>query len=280
MKKWLQGQWVVLSGASSGIGKEICKILVMRYGANVFGIGRNEEKMLALKSELGENAEKFYYALFDVGIRDEWQMFSRTLCARNISPVLLINNAGVFPTFEKVLATSAETFENVLQTNYLSVVYAVESISPLLLSTDKNKPAIFNIASSAALCTVVGTAAYSASKAAVKAYTEALALEEKGKIHVGIVYPGTTKTDLFRSDENTKKSALDIVAMPAEKMAKKIVRKIVKRKRRAVVGWDAKLMNWTAKMMPVKGLSIIRNFMKAAHSKVFSRVFNGNERKK
>ena len=95
---------------------------------------------------------------------------------------------------------------------------------------------------------------------------------------MGIIYPGTTKTDLFRSDENTQRSALDIVAMPADKMARKIVKKIVKRKRRAVVGWDATLMNCTAKLMPVKGLFLIRGVMKAAHSKVFSRVFDDNDK--
>ena len=279
MKKWLQGQWVILSGASSGIGKEICKILVRCYGANVFGIGRREEKMLALQSELGENADRFDYALFDVGSRDEWQNLAEKLSARNIAPILLINNAGVFPTFEKVLNTNSETFEKVLQTNYLSVVYAVEAIAPLVLANQSHKPAIVNVASSAALCTVVGTAAYSASKAAVKAYTESLAFEEKGKIHVGIIYPGTTATELFRADENTKNSALDLIAMPAEKMAKKIARKIYKKRKRAVVGWDAKLMNFTAKLMPVKGLSLICGVMKASKSKVFTNVFDYEKKK-
>ena len=54
MKNWLKDQYVILSGASSGIGKELTKILIFKYGANVIGIGRNEQKMLALQTELGE----------------------------------------------------------------------------------------------------------------------------------------------------------------------------------------------------------------------------------
>ena len=280
MKNWLKDEWVVLSGASSGIGRELCKILIERFNAKVLGIGRNEEKMLSLKAELGENAEHFDYALFDVGKQEAWGNFKNQLLQKNISPLLLINNAGAFPSFKTALNTPPETFERIMQTNYFSIVYAVNALSPLLIGNGKDKPAIVNVASSAALCTVAGTAAYSASKAAIKSYTEALALEEKGKKYVGLICPGTTATDLFNGDENTKNSALHRIAMPARKMAKKIANKILKKKRRAVVGWDAKLMNLTTKIMPVKGLFLIRNVMKASKSKVFTEVFDYETTKK
>lgn len=280
MRNWLKDEWIVLSGASSGIGKELCKIFIERFGAKVLGIGRNEEKMLSLKTELGENAERFDYALFDVGKREEWKNLKDRLVKQNISPQLLINNAGAFPTFNTALYTTPETFEHIMQTNYFSIVYAVDTLSPLLAGDGKDKPAIVNIASSAALCTVAGTAAYSASKAAVKSYTEALAMEEKGKKYIGLICPGTTATDLFNGDKNTKDSALNMIAMPAKKMAKKIAKKILKKKRRAVVGWDAKLMNFTTKIMPVKGLFLIRGVMKASKSKVFTDVFDYKTQKK
>lgn len=273
MRNWLKEKYVVLSGASGGIGRELCKILIDRYGANVIGIGRSEEKMLSLKTQLGENAHKFSYRLFDVEKRENWLDFKTWLIAEKISPVLLVNNAGAFPTFSKTLDTPVEKIEGILQTNYLSVVYAIDCLADLLAGDKKDKPAIVNVASSAALCTVVGTAAYTASKAALKGYTEALQMEEKGKKYIGIVYPGTTATELFREDSQTKNSALDYIAMPADKMAKKIARKIWKKKKRAVVGWDAKLMNWTAKIMPVKGLFLIRAVMKISKSKVFKNVF-------
>ncbi len=280
MKNWLKDKYIVLSGASSGIGRELCKIFIERFGANVIGIGRKEEKMLSLKLELGENANRFDYALFDVSQREAWEQFKNRLIGQNVKPCLLINNAGAFPTFNTVLKTPSETFERIMQTNYFSIVYAVEALSPLLVGNGKDKPAIVNIASSAALCTVAGTAAYSASKAAVKSYTEALAMEEKGKKYVGLICPGTTATDLFNGDTHTKDSALHFIAMPAPKMAKKIAKKILKKKRRAVVGWDAKMMNFTAKIMPVKGLFLIRGVMKASKSKVFTDVFDYNPKEK
>ena len=167
----------------------------------------------------------------------------------------------------------SERIERVLQTNFYSIVYGVEAISPLLRGEGRVLPAIINVASSAALCSVVGTAAYTASKCAVRGYTETLALEEQGRKFISAIYPGTTATELFDGDENTKNSALYLIAMPAKKMAQKIARKIIKRKKRAVLGWDAKLMNWTAKLMPVKGTALIAWVMKKSKSKVFNNVF-------
>ncbi len=273
MKNWLKDQYVVLSGASSGIGKELTKILINKYGANVIGVARNEQKMLALQAELGEKSNRFSYYLFDVGQRENWQTLRANLEQKQIAPILLINNAGVFPPFQKLTEMQLVQIESVLQTNFYGSVYSVAELKNSLKGNEKTLPAIVNISSSSALCTVVGAGAYSASKAALKAYTEALAMEEKGKLHVGIIYPGTTATDLFSSDENTKDSALNLVAMSAGKMANKIARKIYRRKRRAVLGWDAKLMNVTAKLMPTRGLFFIRGVMKLSRSKVFKNVF-------
>lgn len=279
MRNWLRGKYVVLTGASGGIGRQLCKILIVKYGANVIGIGRSEEKMRSLKEELAQNGDKFSYDLFDVSERENWQSFALKLEKEKVTPILLINNAGAFPTFNKTLNTPVETMERIIKINYLSAVYAIDALKDIVKGEGKTKPAIVNIASSAALCTVAGTAAYSASKGALKGYTEALQMEEKGKKYVGIIYPGTTATELFRADENTKNSALDLIAMPAEKMAKKIARKIYKKRKRAVVGWDAKLMNFTAKLMPVKGLSLICGVMKASKSKVFTNVFDYEKKK-
>ena len=273
MRNWLKGKTVMLTGASGGIGRELCKLLVQKYGATVIGIGRNEEKMRSLQTELGDKKENFTYRLFDVGDKAAWQAFADWLKTNDIHPQILINNAGAFPSFRKVENTPSDVMENIMQTNYFSVVYATETMLPILTGDEKDRTAVVNISSSAALCSVVGTAAYSASKAALKGYTECLQMEEKGRRYVGAIYPGTTATELFRGDANTKNSALDIIAMPAEKMAKKIARKIVRKKKRAVLGWDAKLMNLTAKIAPVKGLALICRVMRVSKSKVFTEVF-------
>ena len=263
--KYLQGKTIVLTGASSGIGREMSKRLVRNYGAMVIGIGRNEDKLKALKTQLGD---KFRYHAMDVSVKENWENFANTLKMEGAGIDLLINNAGVFPQFARVENMTSEEIEAVMTVNFYASVYAVECMFPLLGKTG----GIVNICSSGSLCTVVGTSAYSASKSAMKGYTEALILEEKDR-YVGLIYPGTTATELFRNDENTKNSALDLVAMSAEKMSKKILKKIDKKRKRAVVGLDAKAMNLLAKLAPVWGLSLIAWVMKSSKSKVFDRVF-------
>lgn len=277
MKNWLKNQTVILSGASGGIGKELAKLLVTKYNANVIGIGRSEEKMLALKNELGDKATAFSYRLFDVSKKECWQNLAEDLAKQDIHPILLINNAGIFPALQKASNSPSELAEKVIQTNYLSAVYAIEAVSPLLVGKDKYLPAIVNVSSSAALCTVVGAGYYAASKSALKGYTEALQLEEKGKKYIGIIYPGTTATDLFREDTNVQNSAMAMIAMPADKMARKIAKRILKRKKRSVLGFDAKFMSFTARYFPVKGPAFIRWVMKISKSKAFDNVFEKNK---
>ena len=274
MKNWLHNQTVILSGASGGIGKELAKLLVTKYNANVIGIGRSEEKMLVLKNELGEKASAFSYHLFDVSKKECWQNLATELAEKDIHPILLVNNAGIFPALQKASNSPSELAEKVIQTNYLSAVYAIEALSPLLVGKDKALPAIVNVSSSAALCTVVGAGYYAASKSALKGYTEALQLEEKGKKYIAIVYPGTTATDLFRDDTNVQNSAMGMIAMPAKKMAKKIAKRILKRKKRSVLGFDAKFMSFAARYFPVKGPAFIRWVMKISKSKAFDNVFD------
>ena len=274
MKNWLCNQTVILSGASGGIGRELAKLLVLKYHAKVIGIGRSEEKMLSLKAELGE---PFTYHLFDVSIKENWQSLAQQLEKDDIHPLLLINNAGVFPALQTALNFPSATTEKVLKTNFLSAVYAIEALSPLLTDNGKHKPSIVNVSSSAALCSIVGASSYAASKAALKGYTEALQLEEKGKKYVGVVYPGTTATDLFREDTNVQNSAMGLIAMPADKMAKKIAKRILKRKKRSVLGFDAKFMSFAARYFPVKGPAFIRWVMKISKSKAFDNVFEKNK---
>ena len=79
---------------------------------------------------------------------------------------------------------------------------------------------------------------------------------------------------VFRNDGNAQNSALDKIACPSEKMAKRIARAIAGKKRRIVPGADAKLMNLTAKIAPVGGITLIKNVMRASRSKVFTNVFD------
>ena len=82
MKKcWFDYKTVILSGASSGIGKDLATRLVRDHCCKVIGIARTQSKLEALKQALGEN---FTYCAFDVGDKQKWQEFNAYLKEQNI----------------------------------------------------------------------------------------------------------------------------------------------------------------------------------------------------
>lgn len=102
------------------------------------------------------------------------------------------------------------------KTNFLSAVYAINNLFPLIEKSDN--PAIVNVSSASALATIVGTAGYSASKSALKSYTEVLAEELRGRVYVGLVMPGFARADIFRMQNTNfnESKLLYLASMSAE----------------------------------------------------------------
>ena len=243
---WFDYKTVIISGASSGIGKGLVKKLISEHGCTVIGIARNEKRMKALVSELGDKARYFSYYLFDVSDKESWRSFANDLTEKGIQPDILINNAGILPKFNKFGHYSLEDIDRAMQVNFYSNVYSMNVMIPILL---KSKSAgIVNVSSSAALCSLAGTSIYSASKAAVKSMTESIREEYRGRIYVGLVCPGFTKTDIFHNQNRGDESGLsdkmlDMVSTSCERMVNDIVNGIWKKKANMVFGIDARMMN-------------------------------------
>ena len=221
---------------------------------------------------------------------------------------LFVSNAGVLPAFasERVRGvTAAETMEKTVQTNLFAAVYGTETLRPLI----KPSGGVVFIASSAALCTMPGVAAYAASKSALKAYAETL-IAERSFCYVGLMLPGFTKTDVMRNQphktsgeeigksgasgkkqsdangiqkgdvENGKKGSeenggnlIDRISSPADKMARGIVRAMAKKKRRKILGADAKGMYLLSRIFPRSAPSIIGRVLKKSGYALFKDVF-------
>lgn len=272
-KNELKNKIFVVSGASSGLGRLIAEKLIGK-NCKVIGIGRSEEKFRNFKEKLGEKAERFQSEIFDVTVKENWVKLAADIKENYGHIDGIINCAGVFPPFKKVTGVSSEDTENVMKTNFFSAVYAVEALFGLTDGADM--PIIVNISSASALCSIVGTSAYSASKAALKAYSEILGEELRGKAYVATVMPGFARTDIFRSQNTSfeENKLLYKMSMPAEKMANKIFKGIEKGKKRMIFGFDAKLMNFFYKLMPKTTTKIIRKILKKSKMKLFEDIFD------
>ena len=271
-KCWFDYKTVIITGASSGIGKGLTERLINEHNCKVIGIARNEQKLLDFKAELGEKGKNFTYYSLDVSVKENWEALAEGLESSGIAPDILINNAGILPRFDNFMNYSEKDISSAMSINFYSCVYAMRAMLPLLLKSES--AAIINIASSAALCALAGTSLYSASKAALKSFTDAAREEYRGRCYMGLVCPGFTKTDIFRNQSQSSEKAqkaMDFISTDCDRMVDLIIRGIWKKKPEMVFGADAHLMEkgrklfgagfsyLSSQVMRISGLSIFKD---------------------
>jgi short-subunit dehydrogenase len=274
-KCWFDYKTVILSGASSGIGKGIAERLIRDHGCKVIGIARNEERLLNFKKELGDKGDNFTYYTFDVSQEEKWYELADTLRKENIRPDMLINNAGILPKFDKFVNYTIDEIRKAMEINFYSCVYSIKALMPLI--TESEVASIVNVASSAALCSLAGTSVYSASKAALKGFTEAMREEHRDNCYVALVCPGFTKTNIFRNQaESSSKSqkAMDLISTDCDKMVDYIINGIWKKKEKMVLGMDAHFMDKGYKLLGTACSKVSSKVMKISKLEMFENIFN------
>lgn len=272
---WLSGKTCIVTGASGGMGAGIAATLIKKHGCKVIGVARSEPKMKKFIEELGPTyAEQFSYKLFDVSKNENWVNFAQELKDEGVKIDVLVNNAGILPKFKRFDRYEMDEIEKAININFYSCVYSIKALLPMLM--ESNDPGIVNIDSSAALMSLAGTSMYSASKAALKGFTEALREEFRGKIYVGLVCPGFTKTDIFRDQKNDGgkgQKVMDMISTDCDLMVKMIMFGIEHKQALQIHGMDAHAMSVFGKLLPVNGPRLFSAIMKAADIDLFNDVF-------
>lgn len=272
MKKWFANKNVIVTGASSGFGKLLSEKLVRIYGCKVLGTGRSREKLENLKNSLGEN---FSFLAFDAGDESEWLKAADYLENGDFKPDILINNAGILPPFKSFMKTPEGEAERVFKTNFFASVYSVRHILPIIKAHSET-PALINVSSSACLAEVVGTAAYSASKSALASFTKILALENEN-VYVALVCPGFSDTAIFRSQKSADEKTANLIkkfCSDPDKITNALLKKVAQKRRKIVLGADAKTMEFFGRLFPWLTNKAIRSVLKKSKLDLFSEVFD------
>lgn len=272
---WYDNKTVILTGASSGIGKDLTERLIKEHRCRVIGIARNEERLMKLKSSLGVRSERFTYYTFDVSVKENWEAFAETLKKENIRPDILINNAGILPKFDRFLNYTEEELDKAMHINFYSCLYSMNALMPIILKSDS--AAVINIASSAALCSLAGTSVYSASKAALKSLTDAVREEYRKECYIGLVCPGFTKTNIFRNQgapvESKAQKAMDFISTDCDRMCNLILRGMKNKRADMVFGADAHMMSVGNRLLGTVCSHASSAVMKASGIELFAKVF-------
>ena len=238
----------IVTGASSGLGKEFVKLLVRenRFDA-IFVLSRTEEKLESLKSEFGDIIKPYVIDLSDI---EQIKNFGRFISEQNVKIELLINNAG-FGKFCSYDEITLDESINMINLNIKGVVAMGLVCIPFM----EKGSHIINISSQAAFQPVPYQNIYSATKSFVKNYSQALnaELKEKG-IKVTAVCPGWVNTDFFkRACINAQKAPknFEFITEP-DVIAKKALKDAYGGKDLSVCGFYVNFCRIMVKLLPEK----------------------------
>lgn len=190
----LKGKIIVITGASSGIGRAAA-IEFANKGAKLALVARRKEKL----EELQENLAKFNTDVLicpcDVSDKDQVKQMTNQVLKKFDKIDVLVNNAG-FAIYGSVSNLSMEEIESQMQTNYFGMVYCTKNFLPILQK--QNSGHIVNVASVAASFGLPGIAPYCASKFAMLGFSEGLKHElRETNIGVTVVSPIMVRTNFF-----------------------------------------------------------------------------------
>jgi short-subunit dehydrogenase len=195
----LAGCRTLVTGASSGIGAGLAEALAAQ-GAIVGICARRTDRLAEVLGRCVEHSPESRMWTVDLADIEAVDQLSVDVVDAFGGVDLLVNNAGI-PKRRHTTALDIETITHVMHINYLSPMRLTMALLPQML--ERGSGTIVNISSIAATLSAPGEAAYDASKAALTAFSEAMAVDlwETG-IKVMVVYPGVIDTDLFSLPDN------------------------------------------------------------------------------
>ncbi len=195
----LEGCRTLVTGASSGIGAGLAEALAER-GAIVGICARRADRLAEVVDRCMVHSPDSRMWAVDLSDLDAVDQLAVDVMDAFGGVDLLINNAGI-PKRRRVTDLDIETITAVMHINYLSPIRLTMALLPQML--ERGSGTIVNVSSIAATLSAPGEAAYDASKAAITAFSEAMAVDiwESG-VKVMVVYPGVIDTDLFTLPDN------------------------------------------------------------------------------
>ena len=237
---------ILITGASSGIGKDMAKILAKK-GNEIVIVARDKNKLEETQKELEEKGATVTSIIADLSNEENCKEIYKKV--KNID--ILINNAG-FGDCGNFTKTSLEKELNMIKTN----VIAYHILTKLYL-TDmkaKNQGKILNVASIAGFMPGPLMATYYATKNYVVKLSEAIREElkkEKSNVQISILCPGPVETN-FNKVANVKFNLREANSM---KIAEYAIKKLEKGKFDIVPGIDIKIAKIGAKLLPTNIIS-------------------------
>jgi short-subunit dehydrogenase len=249
MKRDLRGRRILITGASSGIGRCLAEQLA-RAGSRLVLAARSVDKLQEVAAVLRSSGTEVEIVGADVTLEDDRQRLLDRVQARFGGLDVLINNAGV-ASWAHFADSNEAILRQIMEVNFFAPAELIRQAIPILVQGQQ--PAVVNVASMCGRRAMPAWSEYSASKYALCGLTEALRGElARFDIDVLLMVPGLTRSDFskhFLLSEGRAKIDFHN-GMPPEQVAAAIVAGLCRNTTEKVIGRDARWLLLFNKFFP------------------------------
>lgn len=238
----------LVTGGSSGIGLALARLLA-RGGMHVWLTGRREgllqEGLSHMEGERQSSSQRFGFTAADVSDWEQVQRVVKEMDGSIGAPDLLINSAGLtHPGYFQEIPL--DVFRLLMDVNYFGTLYTIRAVLPAMQK--RGSGYIVNISSGAGFIGIFGYSAYSASKFAVRGFSDVIRSELKPLgIGVSIVFPPDTDTPQLANEQALKPMETKALTatgglMSAEAVARETLRGIERGRYLILPGMESKMI--------------------------------------
>ena len=251
-----KGKLVVVTGASSGLGREIARELALRDGADVAVAARRRDRLEQLKAEIeAQCASRVHLIPVDLGAPEGAHFLFQEATARG-EVFALVNCAGTTflgLTLDAPMATS----DQIVAVNLVAMMRT--SILFLRYFLERGEGALLNVTSGSAFVTVPHQNVYAATKHAMQAFTEGLAYEYRGKgVPICSFVPVGIATEMITNAGTDKKLlGSKIFLMAPERSARLAIRSWKKGRIVGVPELSARVGLFLTRLLPRRAVTAV-----------------------
>lgn len=243
--KWFAGKTALVTGTTSGIGREIAKLL-SSCGSRLILCGRDKGAMDSLVSEIDSSLVLEYF-LADFSNSKSLQDLIASV-DKKYEIDILINNAG-FGYINDFCEMPQDAIHTMHQVNMMTIAEFCRTFLPKM--QNRQGTGILNVGSTASFFATPGSALYGATKHFILGFTDALHQEMLSKgVHVTGVYPGNTESRFLERSTRGKLRGWE-KAMNPKMVAEMALEGLSKNKIRIIPGYGNKLKVLIAAHLPV-----------------------------
>lgn len=251
----ITGKRILITGASSGIGRELALQLAAR-GAKVIACGRRRAKLDRLVSDWESVKDHqhgrgmIHVCVADVTLPADREKLVAEYKSQFGGLDILINNAGV-GAMGRFDQAQPQRMRDLFEVNFFALVEMTRLALPALKAGDD--PMVVNISSVLGHRGAPLKSEYSASKFAVHGFSDAIRAElAVDSVEVLLVSPSTTDSEFFDAaiEDDTRKDWKKRGAMPPEAVAAKTIKAMAKRRHEIILTFGGRVLVWLDRIIP------------------------------